>query len=278
MRQLFLSILVILLFNTTSLSAQSLQKELVNYCLNSDVKTLLKQLKKLEKRKDIIFDNFAYHIDYEIIDDFHAQLFEIKHTEKENANLNRISIYRLRIIEKDNQLIFYEIDKGFRNQKDIWTTKTLIIRHCGTSLFNELIKKYENLYDIKLETLPIFNTDFLYYIPLKIDYYNCSFYKKREILITAVEQKNTTQLLTWLKSGNVPLQLYAIEGIFQLTEKGVSFPPNTWNWIQLVQKKEGNVRTATGCGSEKFPIYTLVQQIKGRYGKARRKVKQAANS
>jgi hypothetical protein len=112
----------------TNLSAQSLAKELVDFCLNSDAKTLISDFKKLEKRENISFDEIVYHIDYEIIENFQAQLFEIKNTEKVNTNTNSISTYRLRIIKKDNQLIFYEIDEGHHNQKDVWTTKMLIIR------------------------------------------------------------------------------------------------------------------------------------------------------
>jgi len=273
MKQLFLSILLITSFISTNLSAQSLAKELVDFCLNSDAKTLVSDLKKLEKRETISFDEIVYHIDYEIIENFQAQLFEIKNTEKVNANTSSISTYRLRIIIKNNELIFYELDQGHRNQKGIWITKSLITRHCGTSLYYELDKKYVAIYGVKIDLAQIFSTDFVYFIPQKASFFNCPFYEKREILTKVVENQDTITLLNWLKSGNVPLQLYAIEGIFQLTEKGISFPPNTWNWIELVQKKDGNVRRAVDCGSEQFPIYTLVRQIKAKHRKAKRMLK-----
>jgi hypothetical protein len=223
-------------------------------------------LKNLEKREGISIDKIVYHIDYEIIDGFYAQLFEIRNTKTNQT-------YRLRIIEKDNQLAYYEIDEGRRNQKEIWITQSLIIKNCGTSLYAKLNTTYELIYGIKIDTAQIFNTDFLYYTPIKGYSFNCPFHEKRTILTKTVENTDTTQLLNWLKSGNVPLQLYAIEGIFQLTEKGVSFPPETWNWIRLIQKKEGNVRMTTGCTSEQFLIYTLVQQITAKHRKAKRKVK-----
>ena len=265
MKKSLLSILIIT-SAFANLSAQSLAKELIDFCINSDAKTLIKNLETLEKREDISIDGLVYHIDYEIINDFHAQLFNITNTTTNQT-------YRLRIIKKDNQLVYYEIDKGTNNQKEIWIRQSLIITNCGTSLYAELNTKYESIYGIKIDPTLIFNTDFLYYVPIKGYAFNCPFHEKRTILTKAVDNTDTTQLLNWLNSGNVPLQLYAIEGIFQLTEKGVSFPPKTWNWIQFIQKKEGKVRMATGCGSKQVSIEALVQQIKAKYRKAKRKVK-----
>lgn len=265
-------ILLILIITSAfaNLSAQSLAKELIDFCINSDAKTLIQNLKNLEQRENISIDGGVYHIDYEIIDGFYAQLFNITNTATNQT-------YRLRIIKKDNQLAYYEIDEGTNNQKEVWIREALIITNCGTMLYTELNTKYESIYGVKIDPALIFNTDFLYYVPIKGYAFNCSFHEKRNILTKAVEYTDTTQLLNWLKSGNVALQLYAIEGIFQLTETGISFPSKTWDWIQLVQKKGGKVRMATGCGSEEILIETLVQQIKAKYRKAKRKVKQHQN-
>lgn len=249
------------------LYGQSFEKSLIDLCITKKVKNLEEGLKIIEKADNVNYDEL---INYEIIDNFQAQLFEIKTTIITAKNQSEILTYHLNIIKKDTEILYYEIEKGSYNSDEIWTIKRLIIKNCGGSLFKDLSKKYTAIYNIHIEPAQIFNTDILYYRPKKRSTFNCSFHKHRAVFVTLIEKQDTIQLLNWLKSSNIPSQLYAIEGIFELTEKGVIFPPNTWKWIEIVQQKEGVILLASGCEAEKFPIDILVREIKGKHKKAKR--------
>ncbi len=72
-------------------------------------------------------------------------------------------------------------------------------------------------------------------------------------------------LLTWLQSNIPALQLYAMEGIYTLKKQGIHFDQSTFQMMELVEKKKGNVQTCSGCFGFTESISKIAKRIKKDY-------------
>lgn len=264
-------LLLFFIFKIATIQSQSFENQLIKTCNVNDLKVLDKAIKKLELFNDTttIYDVEAL-MNFEIIDDYRAYLYQI-----EEYNKQTITTYQIRVISKDNQIAFYEIEKG-DNRNDKWIVKTPIAKKEEANLYKELNEKYQKIYGNSVSIQQIFDTSEIYVFFENMNgwVFESAYYRKRENYDEVIKNQDITTLLKWLKSGNISLQLYAIEGIFTLAEKGIIFPSDTWNFIELVQQKEGQ----TLYVKERFLgdelIYTLVHQIKAKHRKGKRIIKQ----
>lgn len=272
------------IFSLIQSKAQSIEKQLITICQSNDLKVIDKEIKGLKTLNDSLTDyRVQALINYEIIDDYRAYLYEIEYTKQQlNDKYQRSTIltyrtYRIKIISKNNQIASYEIEQGSTDNYDKWIVYQYIAENCETILYGELKKKYQSTFGIEISSKSIFDTSELYYMADKVYrcFDGCKYENKRKSFQQVIENQRTTILLNWLKSGNVALQLYAIEGIFILSEKGIEFPPNTWDFIQLVQSKKGQVVYAKNNFLESELVYTLVHQIKAKYPKGKRQIKRS---
>lgn len=268
-----------LMLMTISSHSQSLERRLIKICQLNDFETIDSEIKDLVLLSDSLSEyDVKALINYEIINDFRAYLYEVKFSTKHlNTKFEGSTIlkYRMKIISKNNQIAFYEIEQGTSDINDNWNVKQYLIRNCGTKLYSELNEQHRLIYDSNLSILSIFNTSKLYVAKDKKHscFDGCRYEEKREEFQQAIENQDTTTLLNWLKSGNISLQLYAIEGIFQLSENGIEFPPNTWYFIQLIQNKKGKIFFVHNDNFSMESISILVQQIKSKNRKGKRNIK-----
>lgn len=62
-----------------------------------------------------------------------------------------------------------------------------------------------------------------------------------------ISNNNKNEILEWLKSANAEKQIYAIDGLFQLKQKGVQISEDEVKIIDYIKTKEGKISTCSGC-------------------------------
>lgn len=198
----------------------------------------------------------------EIIDGYMVKI--IKHFKK-NLKLqtedSTISEYKIKIIHKENKIAFYELYKTKNiRENDNWVGQdSFISKKTNTKLFNDLLKKYKNTYGTKLNTNELFDVNYIYGKSCGFSGLNP---KYRTEMNQIIETENKDKLLDWLKSPVVELQLYAIEAIYKMENVGFTFSPDVYDFVKLVEKKNGYANVCSGCFYGYEQISTTVLKIK----------------
>jgi hypothetical protein len=68
-------------------------------------------------------------------------------------------------------------------------------------------------------------------------------------------------IIKWLQSPNTEKQIYAIDGLFQLKEKGVKLSASELSMIKFVINKKGTIHICSGCTPYKEEISKVVTKF-----------------
>ena len=83
----------------------------------------------------------------------------------------------------------------------------------------------------------------------------------RQQLDSLVQTKNVKGLNSWLCSANTEKQVYGADGLFQLKRKGVKLTQEQQRIIQVIQNKNGDLKTCIGCIYLNADIGFIVREI-----------------
>ena len=227
---------------------------------------------KIQKDKLLFKNTFIPPSDYnmpqkEIIDGYMVKVIEHYRKEPSIKKVDTItSNYKIKLIYKEDKIVFYELYKINSIKKaDKWTDMdSLISSQKNNRLYNELLKKYNKTYALELNSDELFDTNYIYGKSCSISGVNP---KYRTEMNQIISTQNKDKLMAWLKSPIVELQLYAIEAIYKLEKKNVDIPQNVYDFIKIVEKKNGYVNTCNGCYYEYKSVVDVLNELKTKHNK-----------
>ena len=87
----------------------------------------------------------------------------------------------------------------------------------------------------------------------------------RLTLNNLVEAKDSATIEGWLTSMIPEIQVYGVEGIYQLMEKGVEFQSSVFERIDELAEMKTKIKTCTGCILRDENMATVIASLQRRY-------------
>ncbi|MFT5819353.1 MAG: hypothetical protein ACI8ZM_000576 [Crocinitomix sp.] len=225
---------------------------------------------------DGLLDNFSKEITYksrididrEIIDCYYEFKIEIEQNtaHKENAGTYSVDRYIVRIIRLHNTIIHFQIEEKIYVQKgpNEWVQEFKLIKEKADSVsYQKLETSYFVVYNSDLNFADLFEDKIVYGS-------HCGYAGQdpiyREQLNLYIQKRDKKELQKWLVSATAELQLYAIDGILNLSKKGIRFKDKTYALIEIIANKEGTVNSCAGCTHWNTTIKSEVENLLKKHG------------
>lgn len=239
-------------------------EKLSEYCKNFNYKTLVTGLNDYqEKSTEKIKFKWSNYTDREIVNHYFEQVIKFEKMVQNTENKNSYSVerYKIKLIkDKEGDLAYYKITQIKHVQSNgHWVQNEILISENSNKRLEQVKSDYKKLYAQSLNFNQLFETEITYGNHCGIAGTAPEYRVKLEELIA---QKDTAQLVQWLKSATIEIQLYAIDGILTLKDEGVNFNPEVYELIDSIEKKEGTAFTCSGCIHWNEPINEIVIKIK----------------
>jgi hypothetical protein len=242
--------------------------------------TLLAQSSKLEsilKSKSLrVFDSYFdsllignyysvddYKFKRELVNNYYESIYYCSREIKTDTNyFNAImSVIRVNIVFKDDSIILYKVteDRGTLNKKGNWQYKTPnTFSFYDKVMLHRLNKEYTVAFNTNINSKEFFSP---------ITYGDgCGFdgekTKERKQINKFVKERNKQKLLLWLKSTILEKQVYALDGLYQLKQLGITFSSVELSYINNVMRKRGQLKTCDGCDFADSDIQTIIKNFK----------------
>jgi hypothetical protein len=232
------------------------------------IKTILKtkNFKKIEsclkkyksERKRPVEFTYRESLNREIISSFTECAFVFTEFHWDNEGVEGTSeSYQLNLITFNGQIVYYKIGSGSfdLHSSTISDTKD---EYSNEETLKTLKNQYLNFFNRDLAIEDLFKNDIAYG-------FGCGIAgtppEQREQLKKLVEQKDIKTLDSWLISPTTELQIYAIDGFFQLKESGYKLTVEELAWINFVKKKRGKAYTCGGCSYMNWPIMKIASKF-----------------
>ena len=265
------NILILLLFITCTNSA--LTKSILDGLEKSYQSNKHNDLKEyLDGLRDQSTKKIQYRsqnlINREICSDYFESKYELEQSTLKEGTTGSYSVDRftIRLIHLKNKILYYRIEeiKHEKNLIDKWVKVPHLVKEKrNTRAYENLEKTYLTIYPDSLNFEDLFVNNIAYGSNCGIGGQDPEYRKKLNLLI---EKKDKKTLLKWLSCATTELQLYAIEGILDLSRKGIRFKDDSYDLIKRISKKKGDVYTCSGCTHWNRPIHETVKAIFVMYG------------
>jgi hypothetical protein len=180
---------------------------------------------------------------------------------RNNPDTNsEIATVRVRMLHEGKVILYYLISSsknevyrsGSREKFDT------IAYYKNDSLFSSLEHSFFSSFGAKLNVQELF-IDTLVYGEA------CGLMRvvphERIIIDSLVKMRNKGELFKLLTSSNFEKQLYAVDGLFQISRLGAKYNNDELNLINNVLNKEGNIYSCNGCALG----FTDVQYLKSKF-------------
>lgn len=163
-----------------------------------------------------------------------------------NKNISNVYTYRVTLITTDTKIVCYEFsEKKYKKIGDeLIEYYDPITKYTDEILYDSLKKSFKDVFKADFNENELFLTDIVYGEDCGIFGSNP---KAREKVNTWVVFNNKEELLNWLKSTNTEKQIYAVDGLFQLRQKGTTFTEEELKIINSILNKKGTIQTCSGC-------------------------------
>lgn len=262
----------------SSIFAQLSQVDLSKFCEFTNSRKLKKELKSLVKsNNNVIKYNWKTEKEREVLDGFVTEIISL--TEKSIISRNpittKVNSFQFELLRVEDSINYIRIVKAPNNIIDTKEEENKEVLHFRASKnFKFFENEFEKFYSSEVNLESIFNTNTTYgtkgcgFIPIPT--------KERVKFNTIIEKKDSAQIIEWAKSGNVELQLYGIEGIYELTKRGVSFDSSIYYLIKQLESRKGFVSYCENCIYRKKEIRNIIPLINAKYRKQRRQIKKKA--
>lgn len=240
------------------------EEKIYSFCKNLNYKKIEKGFNKLQSRSsNELMYIWQTDLEREIINDFFEQIIEFRVEIQDEENPAVYSVYtnKISLIKtKDGRIAFYKINR-LENVKinEEWQKQDVVLQKDSSNLLRKLQSDFKNTYDQKLDFDELFETEIVYGSHCGIAGMEPEYRVKMNKL---VESKDTTTLIKWLKSATIEIQLYAIDGILNLKKSGLKFDKSILELIELIENKEGEAYTCSGCTHWNRPINEIIERIK----------------
>ena len=241
------------------------ENNIVKACENFNY-TKLKNNLELYKNKSNEKIKFYWEIklEREIIDEYQEQiiLFWKEVQNENNKYISAITTYKIRLLKKNNEILFYKISETNNMFDTGENVKERFVFKNSTNKLQNFKDAYRETYKTELDFKQLFETKIVYGDKCRIVGMNTIFRTKLNKL---VKEKDTETLIKWLKSPTTEIQLYAIDGILELKNKGREFDKKIDVLITIVENKKGSANICSGCNYWNRNITEIVTQIKNKH-------------
>ena len=178
-----------------------------------------------------------HYIKRQIIDSFYEVTFNL-------VNYKTDEDYDVSIVCENNQLVYYKLDyddsfidhDSWIRLREIYNKKYNRVIYLNNLFLDDVI--YGRACDVA-GSLPVYRQ--------KLDY--------------LILNKNIRELDNWLSSPITELQVYAIDGFYQLYKSGYKLTPKEMELINLVKAKKGEIRICIGCDHTSFSISIITKEF-----------------
>lgn len=184
----------------------------------------------------------------DLTSDFKEGVFYINQSvpDIKSTGISSVYTYRVRLLINDNTIIYYDFgEKKNRKIKKEWISYyDTLAYYKNDSMFFLLQQSFMKSFDGELNESELFIDDFVYGEACGII---GSDPEGKVIIDQLVSEKNKEELYKLLKSTNFEKQIYALDGLWQLKEKGFTFTPEEIRIIRNVLNKRGTIFYCQGC-------------------------------
>jgi hypothetical protein len=212
-----------------------------------------RSIKVLQKFCDTVkvdqseYEKIGVSFSLDIASDFKKYTFYIKRSIPMESRTRRIFTFRANIIAKNDTIIF--LDFGEKKNKKVdngWEEfYNSIKKFQNDSLMSKLDFLFKESYGGVLNVDELFGGSQIFYGEMcALSYQNP---KERVSIKEWVKDNNKANLLIWLGSSNIEKQIYAIDGLYQLKQKGVELSNQETLYIKNVLGRNGQVKVCNGC-------------------------------
>lgn len=169
--------------------------------------------------------------------------------------------YQIKFLTTDKNFFYYVFDKSYVKQggeDDGKVFYSLVDSFNNTSEYNSFRKAFSEGYKAELDEMELFETSIVYGGACGIAGQPTEYQLKLDSLL---KNKDLHTIRNWLKSPNSEKQLYAIQGLNALENSGDKLTPEDIRIIDLISKKNGLVKTCSGCIFSSDTIRNIVMEL-----------------
>ncbi|MBO9700998.1 MAG: hypothetical protein J7604_12365 [Sporocytophaga sp.] len=187
-------------------------------------------------------------------------IFEISIPAKDNPAIRTVQTFKVKIIATHKQIVFYELSERKNKKVDYeWEAYDASIeRYKNDDKFNSLRNAFKTLFKVDINENELFIINYVYGE-------HCGFAginpQGRQQIDDLVARKDKHELLKWLKSTNTEKQIYAVDGLYQISRLGVKFTDDELKMIKFVKGKKGTINSCSGCFHTQQLISSVTKQF-----------------
>ncbi len=165
---------------------------------------------------------------------------------KANDGSQRVFVFRVQLITHGNEIVHYYFgEKRSKKIKKEWVPYYDTLAHFrNDSLYTLLLSSFQNTYGGELKESELFVDNIAYGHSCG----NGGMDPQEKVTIDRLaEANNKEELFNWLRSTNFEKQIYGLEGLYTLKEKGTVFTNEELRLIKTVLMKRGTIYSCRGC-------------------------------
>lgn len=230
--------------------------DIKNVLKKKNYSSLKNQLGKISKNKN---RNSYFPIDRELVSGFLETKikYEESYPDKDNPSVSTVVTYYLHILRNNDKIFYYKlIDYRHSN------APKNVLYYKDKTVYNSLEKLFKTTFQSTIDSNHLFTAD-----SQDITYgSHCGIVGRdpeyRVKLDKAVLAKDTSLLKKWLSSTYVELQVYGVDGFYQLKQKGLAPSPKVLKMIEAIKHKKDEIITCSGCMYFDQEIVDVTQNFK----------------
>ncbi len=192
---------------------------------------------------------YKTHYNRDIVNDYQEGVWKINHKKSYDSLTNAFTFsnYKIKVLNYKGKIFYFEFSKKIgKKVKRKWEYRfeTLAI-YKDSLIFDTLKSKFLDVYGLQLNENELFMEDVFYgsFCGNRVSYE----LPERTIIENYVLMKDKESLMKLAKSTNTEKQLFAIDGLMQLKEKGVALTNSELAIIKLILSKSGTIQTCAAC-------------------------------
>ncbi len=233
----------------TTLSSRAQEFDELRSTLDSKNIQNVFQLFKQENKKDgFVGPKFNVTYQRELITNYSELLIKCDSIVKKSEREFQCYFYYIRIIKFKDTIIYCNAS-SFKN------FSVINYKYSDTILMNIFQSEYFKVYRKLIEIKDLFSEKVIYGNLCGLNGNKLEF---RKALDKIIKRKKIKELENWLTSPIAEIQIYAVDGFYQLEKLGYVISPRNLELINQVLSKSGEIQYCSGC----FVWYKDIKDIK----------------
>ncbi len=235
-----------LLISTINLLGQ-IENEVTASLKTLDFSKFLATIDSLKNTENSNF--YKTHYFRDIVDNYQEGLWRIDHKKPYDtiSNSFTISNYKIKILNYKGKIFYFEFSKKVGQKvKRKWEYYFQTITTYRDSLIYDSLKnRFFSVFGLQLNEKELFMENIFY--GTFCGHRASSELPERSIIESYVLTKDKESILKLAKSPNTEKQIFAVDGLMQLKEKGVTLSDSELTIIKVILGKTGTIQTCSGC-------------------------------